>query len=380
MKILFVQDSLGTGGAERSNAHLWYFLRDQAIDFKIVVLEHRKVGIEKEVLEAGMDVSFLQSGNFVTQLFELHRIIEDYKPDIVHSVLFRSAMRVRMVRLFKTFVHVESLVNCTYDPVRFRDPRVNKNLLKLYRALDKATAKKGTDYFLAISGEVKNHYKAVIGINDQKIDVIYRGRASNTPSSSTAADTRASVRREFGLPLEEFICIHVGRQEFQKDHLTLLKAIKSVDEKLADKVTFVMCGREGNASSAITKFLTENFIRTQIIWTGHRHDVPRLLAAADLFVFPSLYEGLGGSVIEAQAAALPIVCSALPVFTEVLGNSAVMFPPTSEHALAARLVEVVNDSTRLEQLRTLSRENFDKKFQIDSIHRLILSYYQKIAT
>ena len=59
MKILFVLDSLGTGGAERSTGDLWYFLRGEVVILRIVVLGKRKEGIEKQILAAGFDVVFL---------------------------------------------------------------------------------------------------------------------------------------------------------------------------------------------------------------------------------------------------------------------------------------------------------------------------------
>src|SRR5687768_5851891 len=124
MKILFVIDSLGTGGAERSTAEIWYYLRDQGIDLSIVVLKHRKEGIEQEILREGFKVFFLSKKGVLPQALEISKHIRTQHPDIVHSTLFMSNLRVRLARLVTKFRHVESLISCTYDPVRLTDPRI----------------------------------------------------------------------------------------------------------------------------------------------------------------------------------------------------------------------------------------------------------------
>nr|WP_294776574.1 glycosyltransferase family 4 protein [uncultured Flavobacterium sp.] len=382
MKVLFIQDSLGTGGAEKSNSELWYFLRDKNISLKITVLEHRQKGIENEIVSAGFDVTFIDHQNLWQQVNSIARIIKEYQPDIVHSVLFRATLRTRLAKLKVSFFHLESLVNCTYDPIRFADPKVNKWGLYFYKFLDRITQIKGTDKFIAITNEVREHYSQQLGIPLSKIAVIYRGRKAN-PFLNQKAEVRQALLEELKFSPNDIIMTHVGRQEFQKGHLELLQAIKSIDTQLCESnCKFIFCGRDGNNTPDIEAFLAQNKIKTHLSFLGHRHDVNQILAASDIFVFPSKYEGLGGSLIEAQAAALPIVCSNIKVFEEVVIDqcNALMYQLGDSVDLAQKMIHLVqSDSLRL-QMGKASLANFEEKFQLENVNCQMLDAYKNIIS
>lgn len=381
MKILYVQDSLGTGGAERSNAELWYFLRKEGISIKIVLLEHRKVGIEEEIINYGFDVIFLKPGNFLDQARQIAKIVKTYNPDLVHSVLFKATMRVRMAKLFADFYNIESLVNCSYDKVRFEDPKVNPYSLRVYKLLDQLTHHKGTDEFIAITEEVKRHHVEELKVPVSKISVIYRGREQN-PLVDKKEEIRLALRKELDLDREDLVFVHVGRQEFQKGHLVLLKAIKEQDEELRKlNVNFIFCGRKGNATEELEVFLKENPVKTSIKFLGHTDDIYRILAGSDVFVFPSLYEGLGGSLIEAQAAGLPIICSNIKVFQEVVNQkNAEFFEVSNSSELGEKLVKLGNSGKLREEMEKESLYNFHRKFQLEEINRKTLNHYKKFIS
>lgn len=385
MRILFVQDSLGAGGAERSNADLWYYLRKQGVELKIVVLEHRKVGIEKEILEQGFSVTFLKKGSFLQNSREIAAIIQAFKPTIVHSALFNSNMRVRLARAFTSFYHIESLVNCTYDPIRFNDPKVSKPGLYLAKYMDYFSRGKGVDHSIAITQEVAKHYQEELNVPPSRLSVILRGRNENIHLADRAIN-RSKIKEEFGLGADKVLLIHVGRQEYQKGHIHFLEALQKIYETNQDawnKLSVLFCGRTGNASADIDAFMKDHSeLQQNVHWLGHRHDIPQLLAASDVFVFPSLYEGLGGALIEAQAAALPVVCSDIPVLHEVVneGENALMFPVEDAVALSERLVKLIDNAALRKSMRDSSLENFNKKFRLDKINEEMLQFYRKVST
>ncbi len=377
MKILFVQDSLGTGGAERSNADLWYFLKAQGVTIKIVVLEHRKEGVEKEVLNSGFDVTFLDPGNFLKKVKDIARIIRIHKPDIVHSVLFRSTFPVRAVRHFIPFCHLVSLVSCPYSKERLKDTNVNKLGVKFYKMLDRITHIRGTDGFIAITEETKKHHEKHVKIPSSKIVVIKRGRKEN-PFIKIQHSVRSDLIKELGLLPSDLIFVHVGRQEYAKGHLTFFKAIKQADEELLrNRVHFVFCGRKGNATKEIDNYLISANIKSKITFLGHRDDVYKILAGSDVFVFPSLFEGLGGSLIEAQAAALPVICSDIKVFYEVVKNksNALMFAPGNTKDLAEKLKLLAISEDLRKEMSENSLINFNKNFSIQEVHEKMLKYF-----
>lgn len=382
MRIMFVQDSLGTGGAERSNANLWYFLKEQPdIDIKIVVLEHRKEGIEEEIINAGFDVTFLQNGNLLSHAKKLACFIKKFKPDIVQSVLFKSAIRVRLAKRFTKFFHLEYIVNCSYSEIRYKDPQINTTGLTFFKHVNRFTQSGGVDHFVAITQEVKNHASQHLKISPSKISVIPRGREENL-FISDKVEIRKSIRKELNVPDDSVLFVHVGRQEYQKAQTDLLKAVKLKDRELNEfNSHFIFCGRKGNLSKEIEEYLNVNNIKTPIDWLGHRSDIPKVLLAADVFVFPSLYEGLGGSLIEAQAAGLPIIASDIKVFEEVVKENfnAKIFETSNESDLAEKLTLLASSKELRTEYGNNSLKHFYQNFQIEDIHRRILDLYKNLV-
>jgi glycosyltransferase involved in cell wall biosynthesis len=378
MRVLFVLDSLGTGGAERSTADLWYFMRDHQAIIKIVVLGHRKDGIEREILSGGFDVHFLKQTHFWSQVNELGDVCQSFNPDIVHSILLRSNFRVRLLRRKYNFIHVESLVNCSYDPIRLRDPRVGRVSFYVYKWLDKLTTR-WVDSFVAITESVRQHYIKELSTSREKICVIYRGRAEN-PLLEKRSSLRAELLSELKLSEDTLLITHVGRQEFQKGHLVLLEAIRRLDTIVHLPVAFLFLGREGNSSQDIRQFLQINHIKIPLFWFGHRHDVSRFLAVSDIFVFPSMYEGLGGALIEAQAASLPIVCTNIPVLNEVVVNdeNAFMFKISNSGQLFDKLLILIQDATLRKKMALASLANYRAKFNLDKVNKQMMNHYQEL--
>ncbi len=376
-KILFVQDSLGTGGAERSNANLWYHLRDKGITIKILVLEHRGVGIEEEIIEAGFDVVFIKKANPLKAARIIANHIKSFHPDLVHTVLFKATLRVRLAKLFSSFVLIESLVNCTYDPSRLRDQNIAHYKLSAYKILDKFSAHVFGDFYIPITDTVRDHYEKYLGLSSKRMQVIFRGRSENPFHK---LEERNRIASELGLNAAKLWLTQVGRQEFQKGHIHTLKALCLLPDDVKDKIEVLFLGREGNASASLKVFLKENELGVDYYFPGHRNDVPQIMKASDIFLFPSLYEGLGGSLIEAQSASLPVICSDIPVLNEVVekqGN-ALMFEAGNEQELAKKIQELVEKTELREEMGRHSLERFNKLFQIERIHEEMLEFYKVI--
>ena len=120
----------------------------------------------------------------------------------------------------------------------------------------------------------------------------------------------------------------LGRQEFQKGQWHLIEAMPEVLSQEPEAV-LLLAGREGNSSERLRRAVASADVGSAVRFLGHRNDAPEILAAADVFVFPSLYEGLGGVLIQAMALGLPIVASDLPAIREVVeadANALVVTP------------------------------------------------------
>lgn len=127
-----------------------------------------------------------------------------------------------------------------------------------------------------------------------------------------------TTRAELGIPADAFVVGHIGRFEEQKNHKFLIDIAAEVARR-EPKMYLLLIG-DGTLRSEIKQKVIQMGLGDRVIFTGCRSDVPRLLGAMDLFVFPSLYEGLGLVLIEAQAAGKPCI------FSDVVPEEADIIP------------------------------------------------------
>lgn len=118
------------------------------------------------------------------------------------------------------------------------------------------------------------------------------------------ADGRNALHREFGLE-GKLVVGHVGRFHEQKNHPFLLEIFSKIRQQRSDAV--LMLVGTGNLETEIRSRIRELGLEDAVVFTGLRFDIPQLLSAMDVFVFPSFYEGMPNTVIEAQATGLPCV-------------------------------------------------------------------------
>jgi len=124
------------------------------------------------------------------------------------------------------------------------------------------------------------------------------------------------VKSEFGLPMDSLVVGHIGGFRVVKNHHTLVQIAETVSKKF-ENVYFLLVG-DGVLRRQIELEVEKRNLNNRFIFTGVRNDVSRILTAMDVFVIPSLNEGFGTVVIEAQLRNLPVVASDLPSIREVL--------------------------------------------------------------
>ena len=131
---------------------------------------------------------------------------------------------------------------------------------------------------------------------------------------SYSEEARTRYRKELGL-VDKFVLGHVGRFDEQKNHEFLVDIFRSVHEK--DPSAFLLMVGVGALKAKIAAKLKSLGLERNSMILENRSDIPELMQAMDVFVFPSVFEGLGMVVIEAQAAGLPcVVADTLPCAVE----------------------------------------------------------------
>lgn len=151
-----------------------------------------------------------------------------------------------------------------------------------------------------------------------------------TKFGQTVTD-KAAKRRELGVPEDARLLLSVGELNENKNHETVIRAIADLD------VYYAIAG-EGDLHEHLQGVIDELGLSGRVKLLGYRDDVAELYQAADVFVFPSMREGLPVSVMEAMASALPVVCSRIRGNVDLIDdNGGVLFDPHSVEDCAAAL-------------------------------------------
>lgn len=363
---LFVINSFGAGGAERSLVELLPRLEMRGIRAVVACLHSKDIGFEPEVIAAGHDLRLLEGGGRLGKIRALRRLVDEVQPALVYTSLFDADIAGRIATIGKDVPVMSLLANTAYDPVRLADPNIRPWRLRLTKMLDGLTARHLTDHFHAISEAVKESTVETLHVEPERITVVYRGRDA-VRLGEASPHRRETMRKELGIEPDAEVVVTVGRQEYQKGHRHLVAAFAGVAAS-HPRSLLVIAGREGHATADLEAQIASLQLDERVRLLGHRADVPDVLAAADLFVFPSVYEGLGGALIEALALSLPVVASDLPALREVVaeGENAVLVPPGDARGLERAITGLLADSELRARYGARSRCLFEERFQAEA--------------
>jgi glycosyltransferase involved in cell wall biosynthesis len=375
--ILFILDSLSTGGAEYSTLILASFLKNK-IYWRVKVLYLKKKSPSYNPSEFGLhgNTINLTNINWFVKWFSLIRYIRVWEPSIVHSVLLYSNFFARLVKLFnRKPVFIESLVNRTYDPFRFLDPKVNIRALKILRWFDGWSQGWGVDLFHAVTHDIATHFNKETRTPLDRIKVVHRGRSVDA-SSLTDLQLEA-IRKDMGLERNTFIFLTAGRHEYQKAQLILLKAFLEFRTSYAGPSVLLIAGREGSQTTELKNFIADHSLADSVKILGHRNDLNHLFTISDVFILPSLFEGIGGVLIEAQAYGLPLICSDLPGLKEVIetNENALVVPAGNIISLSNAMLKIATQPDLRLKFSKRGRQIFSERFKEGISHNKMLSFY-----
>jgi glycosyltransferase involved in cell wall biosynthesis len=197
-------------------------------------------------------------------------------------------------------------------------------------------------------------------IPEQEIACIYNGSkplSVDDVGTEARSTLRRQVREELELPASTRLLLTVGRLNAQKGHRDLIPVIPSILKEFPD-VRFVWVG-DGDLRSELESQLQEHQVQDKVLLLGYRSDVPRLLQGADLFVFPTHFEGgQSFAIAEAMTAGLPIVTSDASGIPEVIQHQVhgLIFPKGDQDALRESLRWALHHPEAMETFALAAQE------------------------
>lgn len=225
---------------------------------------------------------------------------------------------------------------------------------------------------LAISEAVREAMLARHEAPDSKITVVPNGITA--PDAGNVDETRRSLSIGADTPL--VIC--AARLEREKDIGSLVSAVKIVQEKVPS-VRCLVAGA-GTERDALAAQIAALGLEDSVTLLGFRADAPALIAAADVFVLPSLAEPFGLVLLEAMALGRPVVATRVggPLEIVVDGETGFLVPPSSPEALADALQALLADPALARRLGENGRVRYEGQFTVAKMSQAILAVYQAV--
>lgn len=286
--------------------------------------------------------------------------VQEHRIDLVHSHTPRTAIQ--------TFLALRRLSQVPHMQTRhlLATPQ-SRRLGVVYTAVDRASLFLST-LVVPVSKTMGDQICAMPGMDSRKVKPIQNGvdtRRFYVP------EVREAVRQELGIAPEDTALIFTGRLELMKRIDVLLSAFAA--QRSAFPNTRLLIVGEGVLKSELMAQAQRSNIMDRVHWLGFRQDVPRLLAAADIYVQSSNNEGLSLSILEAMAAGKTIISTDVGAAREVLEHdiTALIVPPDDANAFSNALHTVLADSEKAGALARNARHVVNEQF---SVEKMALAY------
>jgi glycosyltransferase involved in cell wall biosynthesis len=351
MNVLHVISALPVGGVENQ---LCLVLKnyDRARVLPCVCSLSDKGEVGQEIEAAGIEVvslNRLRHGFDWSIVKELAQIIRQRDITVVRTHQYHANLYGRLAAWLCRVPCIVPSIHNVYTRDRKIHRRVLNNLLG-----------RVSDRVIAVSGAVKDDVIAFDGISPDKITVLYNG----VEEGRFAGVDTAGARSVLGIPEDGIVVGTVGRLTHQKGQKYLLEAMPAVLKEFSGALLLVV--GDGPAVNGLRELVKQTGLDGSVIFTGSRRDVPAMLAAMDIFVFPSLWEGLPNALIEAMAAGKTIIATDIKPNREVLGpeQAGVFVPCEDSTAIAAGITQLLRDRGLASRLASAAQKRALATFTI----------------
>ena len=235
-------------------------------------------------------------------------------------------------------------------------------------------AMKNVDKIVAVSDAVKKFLIQCRNITPEKILTIRYGIDIDKYNKSDGVQKR----KEIEIDQHTFLVGVVARLSEQKGHTYLIDAVSEIIREFP-KTKFLFIG-DGPLRSQLEDKVSSLQLKSVINFLGSRSDVPELLNAIDLFVLPSLYEGLPNVVLEAMACHKAIVASAVDGTPEAIihNESGLLVPPKNPNALAKSIMKIISSNDLKSRLEIGARKRAEEEFSIKDQVKKFENLYESL--
>jgi glycosyltransferase involved in cell wall biosynthesis len=292
----------------------------------------------------------------------IRRYLRETQPAIVHTFLLTASLYGRLAAILE---HVPIVIGTEVNIYERK---------RTHHILAERMLMAGTDRVIVSANSVRDFYVDQIHADPGKIDVVYNAVDWKSIQATTSRD---DMRASLGLQADAKVAGVIARLTEQKGHRFLFQAMTT--PALAD-LQLIVVG-DGELRDGLQADVRDLGITSRVHFLGARRDLGDLLTAMDVFVMPSLWEGLPLSMILAMGAAMPVVATAVAGIPEIVvdGESGWLVPAGDSLALATALAGVFADRARAARVGKAARDFVLPRFGVDGYIKSVVGLYDQLV-
>ena len=308
-----------------------------------------------------------KGGKDVSLIYKLLKAVLKYKISIIHThnhgpLLYTFLVRIFLKKIFH--VHTEHINMAKELSYSRKDHFYNKII---YKSLDG---------FISIANHLTHDFKNLYNLKKAKVTTILNSIEINNNKKIFPQ----SIRQEFSLDKDSPIIGNISALRAQKNHETLIKAMRLVVQKIPNAILLI--AGEGEDAPNLKKNVGNLGLTKSVKFLGYRSDVDNLLAQFDIFVLSSLYEGLPLCILEAMAAGKPIVATDADGTNEVVkdGETGLLVPLKQPKQFAEAILSILSNPDRAAKMGKAARKLVEEQHNMGKMISQYEEFYEKLLS
>lgn len=358
MKVLTILHSLTIGGIEKTLYSCLPFLKREGMEISVCCFSNEG-NLHEQFLDEGVEIFHIKkTGSVVLDAIQLNRILRNNRFDIVHSRLSYTSGGFALACSIKKIPFLLSMHNeFPATMIKLSKYFFLRDLRKLYLKYHKALTNRFSDIVIGHSkANLDANYPQWEADQSRRYRLVYNGVDFNRLASEALSNTDKKDHR--------FTFCHVGTFKAQKNHLFLIECFRRLNP-VKHNYRLILVG-DGPLRHEIERAIDLAGISKNVELVGYSTNVGKYLAKADLFVFPSLFEGLANVLMEAQYLRVPVCASKIKPHYESVHKvyHKYFFDPKNESECVEKLLEIMGDikgdiiKEELEEIKGSMEEHF----------------------
>ncbi len=368
---------LDTGGLENGVVNLINAIPAERFRHAIICLTGY-TEFRRRIRRSNVSVYALDKppGNSPVTHFKLWRLLRQLRPDIVHTRNLAALEGLLPAALARVPVRIHGEHGRDVGDLDGSSLK-GQRLRRLFKPF--------VHQYIALSKDLERYLLEKIGVPAARVAQLYNGVDTElfhpARGGREPLPVHDSTPTDFASP-DAFVIGTVGRMQAVKDQLTLARAfvhLLEIAPQARQRLRLVMVG-DGPLRKQVAEILDQAGVGKLVWLAGERDDVPRVMRALDLFVLPSLAEGISNTILEAMASGLPVVATAVGGNPELVdeGRTGALVPSADPQAMAQAMLRYYADAAECRRQGLEARRTAEQDFSMTSMVNSYLAIYDRM--